>query len=132
MKRLVNGLILAAATLMLLGAPSSATAQAPNVLQVVLVTVEPMNQDAYLAELKKAQAIFDRLGLPAFRVWQATLAGPNTGGTIVGIEYDNLAAFAEGTGKLQADSEWQKWVDNLQKKGISEVTSNSMLVEITP
>ena len=46
MKRLVNGLILAAATLMLLGAPSSATAQAPNVLQVVLVTVEPMNQDA--------------------------------------------------------------------------------------
>ena len=65
-------------------------------------------------------------------MWQATLAGPNTGGTIVGIEYDNLAAFAEGTGKLQADSEWQKWVDNLQKKGISEVTSNSMLVEITP
>ena len=132
MGRLVNGLMLAAAALMFLGAPSSAEAQQPKVLQVVLVSVEPANQDNYLAELKKAQVIFERLSLPAFRVWQATLAGPNTGGTIVGVEYENLAAFAEGTGKLQADAEWQKWVDNLQKKGFSQVTSNSMLVEVTP
>ena len=132
MRRLVNGLILVAVTLMFLAAPSPAEAQAPKVLQVVLVSVDPGNQDDYLAELKKAQPIFERHGLPAFRVWQSTLAGPNTGGTIVGVEYENLAAFAEGTGKLQADPEWQKWVDNLQKKGISQVTSNSLLVETTP
>ena len=132
MTRLVNGLILVAAALMFLGAPSAAEAQAPKVLQVVLVDVEPASQDDYLAELKKAQAIFDRLGLPTFRVWQSTLAGPNTGGTIVGVEYENLAAFAAGTGKLQADAEWQKWIDNIQKKGYSQVSSNSLLVETTP
>ncbi len=132
MGRFVSGLILATAALMFLGAPSAAQAQAPKVLQVVLVSVEPADRDDYLADLKKAQVIFERLGLPAFRVWQATLAGPNTGGTIVGVEYQNLAAFAEGSGKLQADPGWQKWVDNIQKKGISQVTSNSLLVETTP
>ena len=132
MGRVVNGLILVAAALVLLGVASPAEAQAPKVLQVVLVSVEPGSQDDYLAELKKAGAIFERLGLPAFRVWQTTLAGPNTGGTVIGVEYENLAAFAAGTGKLQADAEWQKWLDNILKKGISQVTSNSLLVETTP
>ena len=91
MRRLVNGLILVAAALMFLAAPGAAEAQAPKVLQVVLVSVEPADRDDYLAALTKAQPIFERLGLPAFRVWQSTLAGPNTGGTIVGIEYENLA-----------------------------------------
>ena len=132
MRTLVNGLILVAVALVFLAAPSPAEAQAPKVLQVVLVSVESGNQDDYLAALKKAQPIFERLGLPAFRVWQSTLAGPNTGNTVVGVEYENLAAFAEGSGKLQADAEWQKWVENNQKKGISQVTSNSLMVETTP
>ena len=45
MGRFVSGLILATAALIFLGAPSAAQAQAPKVLQVVLVSVEPANQD---------------------------------------------------------------------------------------
>ena len=65
-------------------------------------------------------------------MWQSTLAGPNTGGLAIAIEYADMASFAAGQSKLQADAEWQKWIEELQAWDKSAVTSNSLLIERTP
>ncbi len=65
-------------------------------------------------------------------MWQSTLAGPNTGNIIFVTEYDGSGEWAKQAAKLQASAEWQKWIDELQSWGKTTVTSNSMLVEITP
>ena len=132
MKRITKGLLGILVLLACLGVAVSAGAEGPTALQVVAVDVKASNQAEYLEKLAEAQAIFERLGLPAFRVWQPTLAGPDTGGLAIGIEYADMASFAAGQSKLQADAEWQKWVESLQMWDKSAVTSNSLLIERTP
>ncbi len=132
MKRITNGLLGILVLLACLGIAVPAGAEGPKALQVVAVDVKAKNQAEYLEKLAKAKAIFERLGLPAFRVWQPTLAGPNTGGLAIGIEYADLASLAEGQSKLQADEKWRKWIENLQQWDKSDVTSNSVLIEWTP
>jgi hypothetical protein len=132
MKSFVNGLGLWLAVLMLCAAPAVATAEGPNVIQVVVVQVDQGHQAAYLERVKEVKAILERLGLPGFRVWQSTLSGPNTGSVIVAIESPDMTAFAQNQAKLVADPAWQKWVDDLTKWGKSRVTSNSLAMEITP
>ena len=78
----------------------------------------------------QGQAIFKRLGLPSFRVWFSSLSGPNTGSVVIAVEYTDDVTRAQGAAKLAADPEWQKWVDELQEWGKSNVTSNSLLVEM--
>jgi hypothetical protein len=127
----VLGGFLAAALLL---DPSSALAQAeaPKVAQVTVVMVQGVDQAAFMEKIKKAQAIWKELGVPAFRAWQSTLAGPNTGSTIFVTEYDNAVAWAQSQGKLAASQKWQNWIDDLQKWGKSTVTSSSMVVDATP
>ncbi len=132
MKRITKGLLGMLIVLACLGVAATAGAEGPKALQVVAVDVKAKNQAEYLEKLAKAKAIFERLGLPAFRVWQPTLAGPNTGGLAIGIEYADMTSLAAGQLKLQADAEWQKWVESRQKWDKSDVTSNSLLIEITP
>ena len=131
--RTTLGSLLGAALLSLsLGLPTPAAAQAPAVLQAVAIEVDGIDQDAFVERLKGAQAIYKRLGLPAFRVWAATLAGEGTGTVFVAIETPDGVTRAKNTAKLAADAEWQKWIDDLQKWGKTEVTSNSLFAEITP
>ncbi len=132
MKRITNGLLGILVLLACLGVAVTAGAEGPKALQVVAVDVKAKDEAEYLAKLAEAKAIFERLGLPAFRVWQPTLAGPNTGGLAIGIEYADMASLAEGQSKLQADDEWRKWIENLQQWDKSDVTSNSVLIERTP
>ena len=122
MKRITIGLLGILVLLVGLSVAATASAEGPTALQVVSVDVNAKNQAKYLEKLAKAQTIFARLDLPAFRVWQSTLAGPNTGGL----------AFAAGQAKLQADAEWLKWLENLRNWDKSTVTSNSILIERTP
>ena len=72
------------------------------------------------------------LGLPAPRIFQATFAGPNAGTLSIVIDHPSLAAFAANNAKQGADSEWQSWIDELNKAGIRQLVSNSLVVEVTP
>jgi hypothetical protein len=121
------------AVAVLFAIPGLASAQAaPKVLQAVIIDVDPGAGDAFMERLAKGQVIFKRLGLPAMRVWFSSLAGPNTGSLVIGVEYPDDVTRAKLGAKLQADAEWQKWVDELQAWGKSRITSNSLLVELTP
>jgi hypothetical protein len=132
MRTILGSLLGAALLSLLLGVPTPAAAQAPAVMQAVAIEVDAVDQDAFLERLKGAQATYKRLGLPAFRVWAATLAGQGTGTIFVSIETPDDVTRAKNAAKLATDPEWQKWIDDIQKWGKTEVTSSSLFVEITP
>ena len=134
MRNLVIGLIGAVVVATLAAAPATALAQgqAPKVATVLAVQVAAVDQDAFMERITKAQAIWKKLGIPAFRTWQTTFGGPNTGTIIFVTEYDNAGAWVQLSAKLQSSAEWQKFIDSLQSWGKSTTLSNSMMVEITP
>ncbi len=125
-------LALAAAATALIAAPTPARAQGPEVTQVLIVDVEPKNRDAYMAFVKRAQAIVKDLGLPAFQVLQATMAGDTTGTLAIIIENESLAALAKNQAKTQGSAKWQKMVSDIQGAGISRIVSNSLWIDVTP
>jgi hypothetical protein len=102
------------------------------VVQVTVVQVQGVDQDAFMERIKKAQAIWKELGIPAFRTWQSTLAGANTGSVVYVTEYDDSVAWAKSTQKLAVSEKWQSFIQEFQDWGKSTTTSSSMLVEITP
>ena len=111
--------------------PALSFAQAPTVINVLSIND---NEDlpGLLDIVKRVRAINQRLGNKGTsRVWQATLAGEGTNAIFVAIEHPSLVSMAQDNAKLQADAEWQKIVDEFEKKGMS-VLSNSVSVEITP
>jgi hypothetical protein len=118
---------------LLLGALPAGAADAPKVLNVIAIKVKAGEQDAYLKKVKALNAVMKRLETGGtMRVWEATVAGDNTGTIYVGIEYPNLAAFGAGTSKSRQDEEWTRTIKELDKSGVREVVSNSLLTEITP
>ncbi len=125
-------LALAVAATALIAAPTPAQAQGPAVTQVFIVNVEPQNMAAYMAFVKRAQAIVKDLGLPGFRILQATLAGENTGSLAILIENESLAAMAKNQAKTQGSAKWQKMIGEVQDSGISQTVSNSLWVDVTP
>jgi uncharacterized protein YbjT (DUF2867 family) len=125
-------LALTVAVTALIAAPTAARAQGPAVTQVLIVNVEPMNVDAYMAFVKRAQAIVKDLGLPEFQVLRATMAGDNTGALAIVIENESLAALAANQGKSQGSAQWQKMISDIQKAGISRIVSNSLWIDVTP
>ena len=125
-------LALAVAVTALIAAPTAARAQGPAVTQVLIVNVEPMNVDAYMAFVKRAQAIVKELGLPEFQVLRATMAGDNTGALAIVIENESLAALAANQGKSQGSARWQKMISDIQEAGISRIVSNSLWIDVTP
>ena len=130
MQRIVRRIALLTLFAALVGMPAISAAQA--VRQVIQVRVEPGQLDAYLARQPQARAIQERLGLPAPRIFQATLAGPNVGTLSIVIDHPSLVAFAANNAKQQADAEWQSWIGDLNKAGIRQLVSNSIVVEVTP
>ena len=134
MQRIVRRMALLTLLATVVGVPavSAAQAEGPAVRQVILIEVQPGQLDAYLQRQPQAAAIQKRLGVPAARIFQATLAGPNTGTLSIVIDHPSLAAFAANNAKQQADAEWQSWIDELNKAGIRQLVSNSLVVEVTP
>ena len=118
---------------LLLSALPALAADAPKVLNVIAVKVKPGEQDAYLKKVKALNGVMKRLATGGtMRVWEATVAGDNTGMIYVGIEYPDLASFGAGMAKSRQDEEWKKAIAELDKSGLREVRSNSLLTEITP
>jgi 6-phosphogluconate dehydrogenase (decarboxylating) len=116
---------------MLVGTPRVAAADTDKVLQVVAVQVKSGMVDKYVSRVDKLKAVQERLGTKGtIRVWQASIAGDNTGTVVVGVEYPSLAAFAEGMEKLNADSEWQGIIAGLDD--IRTIVSTSLYRELTP
>ncbi len=134
MQRIVGRIALLTLFAALVGLPavSAAQAEGPAVRQVIQIRVEPGQLDAYLARQPQARAIQERLGLPAPRIFQATLAGPNVGTLSIVIDHPSLVAFAANNAKQQADAEWQSWIGDLNKAGIRQLVSNILVVEVTP
>ena len=132
MPRIVRRMALLTLLAVLVGLPavSAAQAEGPAVRQVILVEVQPGQLGAYLQRNAQALAIRRRLGVPASRIFQAAFAGPNTGTISIVIDHPSLAAFAANNAKRQADPEWQSWIEELNKAGISRLVSNSLLVDL--
>ncbi len=111
--------------------PALSFAQAPTVINVLSIN-DNGDLPGLLDIVKRVRAVNQRLGNKGTsRVWQATLAGEGTNAIFVAIEHPSLVSMAQDNAKLQADAEWQKIVDEFEKKGMS-VLSNSVSVEITP
>ncbi len=125
-------LSLAAAVAALIAAPTPARAQGPEVTQVLIVDVEPKNRNAYMAFVKRAQVSVKDLGLPAFQVLQATMAGDDTGTLAIVIENESLIALAKNQGKTQGSAKWQNMVSDIQGADISRIVSNSLWIDVTP
>ncbi len=130
MVRVAKAVVLVGTLSMALSLPASA-ADKPVVLQVIAVKVKG-DMDAYLAMIKRGQAIAKRVGTPSLRVWRATLAGPETGTVFIAVEHKSMAALAEDQAKLSKDAEWQTFMKDLQKSELRTVEANSLLEEITP
>jgi phenylpyruvate tautomerase PptA (4-oxalocrotonate tautomerase family) len=100
-------------------------------LLVTGVSVKPGKVQAYRDQLDKGAAITERLGLSGrLRIWQATLAGANTGNIAVAVEYKDLATYVSEQAKIAADKEWQKLLSGLD--AIRTIQSRSLYREITP
>ncbi len=76
------------------------------VVQAIQFRIVQGKTQEFMANVAEARKIQEGLG-GRVRVWQAAIAGPNSGVVTYTIEHDDLAAFAAFTDKLQADSEWQ-------------------------
>ncbi len=97
------------------------------VLQGVLVRVNPGQLDTYVERIGSLRGVLERVGASAtIRVWQATLAGQNTGTVAVGLVHPSLAAYAENSGKLQGDAEGQKLLNGLDS--IRTIVSSSLFI----
>jgi hypothetical protein len=106
-------------------------AEPQRVAAVISVKVTGDDQ-VYFGKIKSLQAISKRLGLPTARVWRETMAGEATDTIHIVTEYPSLAAWAEGSGKLNADPEGNKLIRDLDASGIRTVVGRSLMVDDTP
>lgn len=79
------------------------------VATVTRFQINPGKGPDFMALVVEAKRIHERLG-GKVRVWNATIAGPDSGTVSYVIEYTDMAAYASFTEKLTADAEWQKFV----------------------
>jgi len=86
---------------------------------------------AYLALLPKITAAFERIGVPAPRVWQATLAGEGSGTILITTAYPSLAALEEAQKKTDGDAEFQSLRRQAEATG-RKIVSNLLVRERTP
>ena len=86
---------------------------------------------AYLALLPKFAAAFKRLGVPAARFWQATLAGEGTGSILITTAYPSLAAWEEAQKKTEGDAEFQSLRRQAEATG-RKLVSTLLVQERTP
>lgn len=67
--------------------------------------VTPGKNQEFQSQVAEAKGIISRLG-GRVRVWQATIAGENTGQVAVVVEHDDIVAYANFQQKLTADAGW--------------------------
>ncbi len=103
------------------------------VIQAIQFRIIQGKNQEFMANVAEGKKIQERLG-GRVRVWQGTMAGPNTGVVTYTIEHDDLAAFAAFGEKLQADSDWQAFA--MRTLGGANPTGNlisaALATEVTP
>jgi hypothetical protein len=105
----------------------AAFAQKATVLRVVVVKTD--NVEAYLQEIERGKQVMKSIGVsPTLRVWQAKFAGPDAGAVVVSSEFPDMTAFAAAVAKMNASSEYQAWLKNLDK--IRKIVSDSLYSEL--
>lgn len=113
-----------------IAAPKATWAETPV---VAVITVQVTGDlDRYLSYVKRLSAISVKHEGGAVEVFRATYAGPNTNTLFVTLEYPSHAALATAQAKLDADPEWQKVYQELEKAGLRTVVSRSLVENITP
>ncbi len=104
---------------------------APHVAQTLNARVIPGKFSNYLEGIKKAHAIFARIGSKAnLRVWNTAIGGPDAGTTVAIVEFPDMASWAADTSKLAADPEWQQFQANAAEN--RTILDASLWREITP
>jgi len=102
-----------------------------SVLAITGVTVKPGKLEEYRTRVASIAAISGRLGIKSkVRLWQSDVAGTNTGGVVVGIEYPDLATYVADQQKLSADAEWQKTLASLDE--VRTVSGRWLYREVAP
>ena len=112
--------------------PVTMQAAEPEKVAAVISVKVTGDRQVYLGQVKSLQAINKRLGIPAARVWRETMAGDTTDTIHIVTEYPSLAAWAEGSGKLNADPEGNKLLRDIDASGIRTVVGRSLMVDDTP
>ncbi|MDJ0787902.1 MAG: hypothetical protein QNK05_13915 [Myxococcota bacterium] len=98
-----------------------------TVLQGILVEVEADKVEEYVEQVGKLNEIMDRLDTKSSsRVWQATVAGDNTGMIAVGVTHPSLEAYADTMTKINGDSEASDLLEDLED--IRTIVSRSLYV----
>ena len=96
--------------------PTPAQTGSGKVLVITGIQAKPGKLQEYRTRLTSMQASMKRLGLTGtVRVWQADLAGPETGDIAIGTEYADLATYVAEQAKLSADPEWKKLLAGLDE-----------------
>jgi hypothetical protein len=89
--------------------PTASTASAGATMVITGVEIKPGKLEDYRKAVASLGPIIDRLKSGGrSRVWQADLAGTESGDVVVGVEYADVASYVSAQEKLAADSEWQK------------------------
>lgn len=112
--------------------PVTMQAAEPQKVAAVISVKVTGDPQVYLGKIKSLQAISERLGLPAARVWRETMSGEASGTVHIVTEYPSLAAWAEGSGRPNADAEGNKLIRDLDASGIRTVVGRSLMVDDTP
>jgi hypothetical protein len=110
-----------------LGISNAAFAQKTAVQRVVVVKTD--NVAAYVQAIARGKEIQTKLGINIpTRIWQGTFAGPNAGTVVVTIEFPDMGTLAQDYTKLNADSDYQAWLKDLDK--IRTIVSDSIYKEL--
>ena len=72
------------------------TVRGTNVFEVA-----PANLQAFVGLIPEARTISEKNGGANFRVFQTTVAGPNTGSILASVEFDNMAAYAPSARRVR-------------------------------
>lgn len=107
------------------------TAMTPGGYSSGIVVRIDGDPSAYFALLAKLSARFAQLGVPTSRVWQATLAGTNTGSILITSAYPSLAALEEGQKRIDGDAEAQQLIRDIEATG-RKVVARLLVRDRTP
>ncbi len=93
------------------------------VRQTNVFAVAPENMEAFIALVPEARALIEKHG-GSLRVWQATVAGPNSGNLLGQTELDSMTAYGAFTDALNADPDFMA----LTQKGAALGTLVSVIL----
>jgi hypothetical protein len=109
----------------------SAAIGSGGALVVTAVGVMPGQLDEYRKRVGNLRGIVERLKITSsLRMWQATLAGAQTGSVVVAVEYKDLSSYVADQAKLESDPEWEKILSGLD--AIRSFNGRSLYQNITP